>query len=129
MIELQELLDCLPETERVSLREDIRTKMNRAERGELTFGSGRDYEVDQIVSTRIVLEIRVIDHSSWDDGDPEQEPLKRHTRLYFTEPDHLPDCLLALGVASKCPGPEGLEEQNRQARTVAQRAEQHCARR
>ena len=127
--ELHELLDDLPETAQASLREDIRTKMHRAERGRLTFGSGRGYDVEQMASARIVLEIRIVDHYGWATDDPDRTPLKRHTRVYFTEPEQFADCLLLLQIASKCPGPEGLEEQNRHAQRAAWRAEQHCQRR
>ena len=113
---------------KVSLIEDMRTKMKRAERGALEFGTGRQFDVDLIESSRITLEIRLIDHEIPDPSGASDESVQRHTRVYFTEPEHLDGCLLALSVQSKCPGPEGLDEQDRHAAAAALRAEDHCAR-
>lgn len=125
--ELASILDHLPETSQANLREDIHRKMRRASEGKLRFGKNED--VDQMVSAPTVLEIRIIDHFSWAEDDPDQEPLKRHTRIYFTEPEPIDRCLLELFVASKCPGPEGLDEQNQDVQVAARRADEHCNRR
>lgn len=62
LADLARLTERLPESAKVSLIEDMRTKMKRAERGALEFGTGRQFDVDLIESSRITLEIRLIDH-------------------------------------------------------------------
>ena len=126
--DLDALLAGLPESAVANIKADIRQKMLRAERGECTFGRGRHYDVDEIESTRLVLELRIVDHNALDPDDPEGDMVQRHTRIYFTEPEHVPDLLLLMSVRSKCPGPEGLQEQTDHAGDAQTIAEEHGAR-
>lgn len=121
--DLEELLGPLAESEKAVLVEDIRQKMKRATIGKLTYGRGRAFDVDRIESTHCVLEIRVIDHACPTGG---VELVQRHTRVYFTEPAELPRCLLFLSLKSKCPGPEGVAEQNTHAALAQRLADEHC---
>lgn len=128
LTDLDRLKEAMPESARASWLEDIYRKMKRAERGECTFGSTADYDVDQMACAPIVLELRVLDYFGCDPDDPDGNPHERHTRVYFTEPDHLPRQLLLLGILSKCPGPVGLREQNMHAIRARDRAYEHCER-
>lgn len=127
-VDLNRLLGPLEESEREVLRADIHQKMMKAQLGTCVFGRGRSFDVDTIDSTRSVLELRLVDHARpTQDGDSD-DLAERHTRIYFTEPDHLPRCLLFLSLRSKCPGSEGLAEQDADAAAAERIADEHCRR-
>ncbi len=128
LTDLDRLKNSMPESARASWVQDIHTRMKRAERGGCTFGPTSQHDVDQMACAPIVLELRVVDYFGCDPDDLDGEPHQRHTRVYFTEPDHLCDQLHLLGITSKCPGPIGLEEQNRHAIDASNRAYEHCER-
>lgn len=128
LADLDRLRAAMPESAGVSWAQDIHTKMKRAERGECTFGPTQQDDVDQMACAPIVLELRLVDYFGVDPDDPDGEPHRRHTRLYFTEPADEPDQLLLLGLMSKCPGPVGLGEQNVHACRARDRAHEHRGR-
>ncbi|VXB84525.1 hypothetical protein [Pseudoclavibacter sp. 8L] len=130
--EFDAFMRTLADSERAILRAEIRDKLAAGSQGELTFGKGRQYDVDLIESARFVLEIKLANHTfleeSDDDDDPEDdlEPVERQTRIYYTEPEKEAGLLLLLSIESKLPGRIGLEEQNRHAGAAARKADEHC---
>jgi hypothetical protein len=93
---------------RKMLRSEIKAKMVRGARGELHYG--RDAEVDKIVSTDHVLEIRVTKLL----GDEPVEKL--HARIYFNEPARCENTLKFLALECKHDGESGKTEQNLHAK-------------
>lgn len=87
----------------------------------MKYDDGDGGDVMQMSVAPNVLEMRLVDRHD-DDGE------RHHVRLYFTEPDHVPEQLLALKVAWKHPGRIGLEEQNGHAREASKRADDHFLR-
>jgi hypothetical protein len=126
--DLDRLKASMPESARANWLQDIHTRMKRAERGQCTFGPTSSHDVDQMACAPIVLELRMSDYFGRNPEDPDGDPHERHTRLYFTEPEHSSGQLLLLGVMSKCPGPVGLEEQNKAAVQAKNRAFEHFER-
>lgn len=100
---------------RKMLASEIKSKLERGSRGELTFGSGRAADVDLIASVEGVLEIRF----GYQHGDI---PLARlHTRIYFSEPAREPGVLKLLTIDCKHDFPQGKTEQNQHASRAASR--------
>ncbi|WP_271985306.1 hypothetical protein [Pseudoclavibacter terrae] len=122
----------LAESERAVLRAEIKDKLATGSKGELTFGKGRQYDVDLIESARFVLEIKLANHTFLEEqNDAENsaddpEPVERQTRIYYTEPEKEANLLLLLSIESKLPGKIGLEEQDRHAGAAARKADEHC---
>lgn len=100
-------------------RQELKGKMLRATRGTLRYGRGKD--VEQMNVAPEVLELRLTARP----GEGGQTHL---IRLYFSEPDQLPDALLALCLKWKLPGPLMTAEQNNQARIAARRLDDHSRR-
>lgn len=116
MIELEAILRTCSDVNARLLRAELFALMRQAVAGSLSFG--RDGQVDLMVSASTVLELRLKTTIDAATGD-------QLIRLYFTEPDHVPRCMLALKLVGKHPGPIGLQEQNVHAREAAYRADQH----
>lgn len=119
----------LADSERALLRAEIGDKLKTGRSGELTFGKGSAFDVDLIESARFVLEIKLSNHTFYDEqdeSDEDPEPIERHTRIYYTEPEKEAGLLLLLSIESKLPGRIGLEEQNRHAGAAARKADEHC---
>ena len=96
------------------LRQEIKDKLHRGSKGELTFGRGGEYDVDQMDCAAEVLEIRL----STQYGD---EAEKLCTRIYFTEPAFVPESLRLISVETKHPEQFSSEEQTRHARAAQSR--------
>jgi hypothetical protein len=92
------------------LMSEIRAKMKRGAIGELAYGHGDEFDVERILSTDYVLEIRLEKKM----GDEPMEQL--HTRIYFTEPSREPDTLKFLAMDCKHDDEKGgHDEQDAQA--------------
>jgi hypothetical protein len=89
MRELEALCGRLGDHQAAMLRAELRDKMKRAAQGTLTYGSGRNGDVELMAATRDVLELRLTSRSGAD-GD------SMHIRLFFSEPDETPALLCAL---------------------------------
>lgn len=87
------LRTCSPADGRV-LKAELRRKMQAAEAGGLVYGAKRD--VVQMRIAPLILEIRVRRNVGTPDGD-------RVVRLYFSEPSHEPQLLLAAKLGWKPP--------------------------
>lgn len=119
----------LAASDRAVLIAELFSKMKRAESGDLKFGRGSRFDVDEMECTTCVLELRLSDMEI-DTGDDIHEGalIRRHVRLYFTEPDAIARELTALKFIWKQPGPIGLREQTEWAKAAAWRADDHVAR-
>jgi len=101
MIELENLLRECAEVHRLLLKHELHHLMRSAAAGTLKFGAAAEGgQVDQMSVAPLILEIRLSTR-------PGDEGVEQIVRLYFTEPDHAPRCLLAAKVAGKRPGPLG----------------------
>jgi len=115
MIELENLLRECVEVDRLLLKHELHHLMRSAAAGTLKFGAAAEGgQVDQMSVAPLILEIRLSTR-------PGDEGVEQIVRLYFTEPDHAPRCLLAAKVAGKRPGPLGLVEQSAHAREAEAR--------
>lgn len=85
------------------LRREMLTSMRLAEQGRLTYGKKADVYVCS--SADLVLEMRFDHRVQYPDG-------VRAVRLYFSEPDNLPDVLLSARLAAKPATAAGLELQD-----------------
>ena len=104
------------------MRHEIFDLLKRAEAGTCTFGSAKNgNNIDQMTVAPTILELR-LGYCPGEDGE-------RHlVRLYFTEPEEIPECLYAAKLASKHPGPMGLQEQSQHAKEAEARVEQALGR-
>lgn len=96
------------------VRQELFFKMRRAERGKLTYGSGRDADVEQMAAVPDVLELRLTDTSGDEDN-------TLHMRFFFSEPLDRPGMLVGLKLLWKRPGAIGLEDQTAAARLASTR--------
>ncbi|GAB3271990.1 hypothetical protein [Kineosporia babensis] len=111
MVELEQLLSGHTELTQRLIRHEIRDLLKRAEADNCRFGTASaGCDVTQMAVAPTILELRM----SWHPGGEDER--SNLVRLYFTEPADIPDCLYAALLASKAPGPMGLEEQNGHAR-------------
>ncbi|UJP39366.1 hypothetical protein [Cellulomonas palmilytica] len=112
--ELNALMSACSTADGRTLKAELRRLMQRAEQGDLRFGRGQD--VDRMVTAKTVLEIRARRNVGITVGDDTGD---RVVRLYFSEPEHAPDMLLAAKLGWK--HPEGKTEQNEHAAEAAAR--------
>jgi len=96
---------------------EIKQKMKRAARGELTYGSGAACDVERIASVEGVLELRIGRQYG---GNP---PVSLHARIYFSEPSGVSAALWLLTIDVKHDYPIGKDEQNSQAIRAESRLE------
>lgn len=118
MGEVEALKAALTEVEFALSQQELRQKMAAAMEGELTYGSGAEFDVEQMASAPDVLEIRLDTRT----GDNDQTMM---IRLYFSEPEELPGRLVALMLAWKRPGPIGVDLQTKQAQVASRRLNEH----
>ncbi|GAB3166791.1 hypothetical protein GCM10027059_26320 [Myceligenerans halotolerans] len=102
-------LNRFPRTTRALLSSQIKRKLQRAMQGSLTYGHGREYDVEKMNKTDYVLEIRF--DRQW--GDNPQEQLR--VRIYFNEPAPRQQVLKLLKMAAKHDYPLGKQEQDSHA--------------
>lgn len=114
MLELEALLAHCSEINQRLLRRELLELMRSAEQGQLTFGTAAEGAVGQMEVAPMILELRLTSR-------PGDEGVDQIVRLYFSEPEELRRCLLAVKLAAKRPGPLGLEEQNGHALEAAAR--------
>lgn len=118
MTEFEQLASGLGSADKELTRQEMYVKLHRAENGDLGFGTAAEgADVMQMEIEPTVLELRLTTRRG-EGGD-------MLIRLYFTEPEELDRSLLGLKLGWKRPGPLGLEEQNRHARSAARRADEH----
>ncbi len=98
------------------LRREIKTSMNLASEGNLTYG--KDSDVYASSTADLILEMRFDKRVQYPDG-------VRAVRLYFSEPDCNPDQLLAAHMAAKPATAAGLALQNDQMAEAQLRVERH----
>ncbi|UKJ63951.1 hypothetical protein H1Q78_00145 [Cellulosimicrobium cellulans] len=111
----QATLQRFPPLARKMLASEIKRKMERGMEGRLTYGHGREYDVEKMASADHVLELRLTAQF----GD---EPITRlHTRIYFNEPSGYADALWLLALRVKHDDPPGHDEQNEHVRDAAAR--------
>lgn len=126
--EREQLRNDLAESDWAVTMQELRDKMYRAQDGDLIFRSPwrREHDVDFMACTTVVLEIKLPTASGAEDDSGEAEI--RMVRLYFTEPQQIPEVLVALHLAWKPGGREGLKVQDDQALLAQARADEHCDR-
>ena len=107
------MLAPMAESERALFKQELKAKLTQGGQGRLSYGSASHHDVCCMGRHPDVLEIRMQDYTGFPEDDPDGDPEPRHTRLYFTEPAPAPLLLLTLAIKSKCPGPLGLDEQDR----------------
>lgn len=121
MNDLQSLETRFPPHTLALVKAELRDKMARATRGELTYGRGPAADVEKIAATNDVLELRLTSRS----GDPGTKVL---LRLFFSEPAELPGVMCALMLYWKRPGPIDLSDQTEQAKLASRRLHEHLNR-
>lgn len=86
----------VPRLVKVKAAGDYRTLLDKARRGRATYGRGKRYDVDSLVSTEDVLELK------WDSLPPNYDSSPYvGLRLYFAEPVSNPGLLLKLKLVCK----------------------------
>lgn len=90
---------------RAMLAAEITGKLDRGSQGKLSYGSGRQHDVEQMGICDDVLEIRLTVQLGAGGG-------KLHTRIYFNEPSDQVGRLLLLKIATKTPDAIGKKEQD-----------------
>lgn len=85
------------------LKRELARLWKLAETGDLEYG--KDKDVNKMQTGDMVLEMRFRHHVGYPEG-------KRAVRLYFTEPDHEPDVMLAVSLGAKPATEAGLDLQN-----------------
>jgi len=96
---------------RAMLAAEIAGKLERGSKGKLTYGKGREHDVERMNITSDVLEIRLTVQLGAGGG-------KLHTRIYFNEPSDEAGRLFVLKIATKTPDAIGKKEQNAHAKTA-----------
>lgn len=119
--DLQSLETRLPAHTLSLAKAEMRDKMSRATRGDLTYGRGPAADVERIAATHDVLELRLAARSG-DSG------TKLLLRLFFSEPVERPGVMCALMLYWKRPGPIDLSDQTEQAKLASRRLHEHLTR-
>ena len=98
------------------LKAELRRLLRAAKRGDLEYGKAAD--VYKMQSADLVLELRFRQRIEYPAG-------TRAVRLYFSEPDHEPDVMLAVSLAAKPASEEGLDLQNEHIAEAQTRLQDH----
>ena len=115
--ELNQLVALMFDVDRHAFRVELRDRMERAERGTLTYG--RKGDVEQVSRADVVLELRHLRRR-----DVSEQP--HNVRLYFTEPMSEDGQLLTLKIAWKTSDKKGKLKQNDQIDEAQRRADEHA---
>jgi len=100
------------------LKREVSRFVGAAAKGDLTYGKTAD--VYKMASADLVLELRFNQRVEYPDG-------SRAVRLYFSEPAHEDDVMLAVLLAAKPATASGLELQNEHISDAQQRLDDHYA--
>lgn len=99
--------------------ERVNDKLQAAERGELTFGRGDKFDVDEMVTTDDVLELK------WTNVPPGARRKTLWLRLYFSEPKSEPRLMIKLHM--ECKTSDDPEAQTAAAAVAQRNLESHYA--
>ncbi|WP_166390282.1 hypothetical protein [Nocardioides ochotonae] len=107
---------------REMVRQELYSKMQRAQRGELAYGSGREFDVEQMACAQDVLELRLADRPAPEETrEDEEDDDFLHIRFFFSEPLVRPGMLCGLMLIWKRPGTIDLEHQTASAQRASLR--------
>lgn len=105
--EMKAFLEMLSGSDRAVMVAELKARLQRAERGDLIFGP--DDDVDFMVATRDIFEIRLHDTTTADE-------VRFQSRLFFAEPARRSGVLVAVKFIWKHPGAMGVRYQTRRAK-------------
>jgi hypothetical protein len=117
-IDYKQEMDRFPKVVRAMLGRELWDRLDRAERGDLTFGAESHHDVGPVATQKMLLELRAGHH--W--GDEPQAKL--YVRVYFNEPAAEDKTLKLLRLACKHDFPQGKIEQNRHMAEARDRLKQ-----
>jgi hypothetical protein len=108
--------------ETAMVRAELRNMMHRAMDGQLSYGPGPEGQVEQMTATSDVLEMRLSSRSGEVSEDGEEDTL--HLRMFFSEPESVPNGMCALMLYWKRPGQVDLADQTASARVASRRLDE-----